>query len=228
NLTKESVTTIASATATSMISNFLYFAMAIASAGIVVRAYIKQDWSGFFKILTLIIISMALLFSIKSEKFNYVDLVDSVSIGFENAILKANPTLSDREGTINLEDADVDDADSMRDIATMIENKVFDSVIYKPYLLLQYGEVDEEIIHDEGVDADLSYENGETRITTYLNADPYTQKGLEKREDIAKEELNVIGNNNIFAGNGFTSASYIISTIITTIIQGIVFFFLAL
>src|SRR5699024_8064847 len=81
---------------------------------------------------------------------------------------------------------------------------------------------------DEGVDADLSYENGETRITTYLNADPYTQKGLEKREDIAKEELNVIGNNNIFAGNGFTSASYIISTIITTIIQGIVFFFLAL
>ncbi|HLQ97606.1 MAG TPA: hypothetical protein VK135_02830 [Candidatus Dormibacteraeota bacterium] len=228
SLTKDSVTSIASATAGSMITNFLYFSMAIASAGIVVRAYIKQDWSGFFKILTLIVISLALLFSIKSEKFNYVDLVDSISIGFENAILKANPTLSDREGTINLENADIGDADSMRDLATMIENKVFDSVIYKPYLLLQYGQVDEEAIHDEGVDAGISYENGETRVTKYLDADPYTSKGIEKRRDIAKEELNKIGNENIFAGNGFTSASYIISSILTTVIQGIVFFFLAL
>src|SRR5699024_7679589 len=79
-----------------------------------------------------------------------------------------------------------------------------------------------------GVDAWISYENGETRVTKYLDADPYTSKGIEKRRDIAKEELNKIGNENIFAGNGFTSASYIISSILTTVIQGIVFFFLAL
>src|SRR5699024_11798225 len=126
---------------------------------------------------------LALLFSIKSEKFNYIDLVSTISIGFENAILKANPTLSDKEGAIDLKDVDIDDADSVRDLSIMIENQVFDAVIYKPYLLLQYGQTDEEEIHQEGVDNVSTYEIGETRITEDLNTNLYYSKGIEKQKD---------------------------------------------
>src|SRR5699024_10193928 len=139
-----------------------------------------------------------------------------------------NPTLSDKEGAIDLKDVDIDDADSVRDLSIMIENQVFDAVIYKPYLLLQYGQTDEEEIHQEGVDNGITYENGETRITQYLNTNPYSSKGIDKREDRAEKELAEIGNTNIFAGNGFKSASYIIGSILSTVVQAIVFFFLGL
>lgn len=217
-LTKDSIMEIASGTAGALITNLGMFAFAIACFGIVIRAYLQQNWQAFFKIVTLVVISMALLFSISSEKFNYVDLAHGISVSFENAVMQVNPSLTD---STNYEVAQ--DGNIGQQVSVEVENKAFDALLYKPYLLLQYGITDEQTINDEG-----SLNGEESRIEEYLKANPATEDGMELRQDIAEREFNEIQNENIFAGNAFKISAYIMGTIFSTIIQAIVFFFLAL
>src|SRR5699024_5080131 len=56
-LTRDSVMAIASGTAGSLITNLGMFAFAVACIGIVIRAYVQQNWQAFFKIVTIIILS---------------------------------------------------------------------------------------------------------------------------------------------------------------------------
>lgn len=219
-LTKDSVFEIASSTAVSLINNLVTFALAIAGTGIVIRAYIKQDWQVFFKILSLVVLSLVLLFSIQSKKFNYINVAHSVSVGLENAIMKVNPTLLESERT---EDESVSDSFDGKRTAILIENKAYDSLLYKPYLLLQYGSTNEDVINDEG-----SMSGDETRIAEYLNASSFTNEGQKQREKIAKREFQELNNENVFAGNVFQSSAYILGISVSTIIQAVVFFIIAL
>ena len=218
-LTKDSVMEIASGTAGSLVNNLGGFALAIASIGIVIRAYIKQDWQAFFKIVTLIIISFSLLFSIQSKSFNYVDLAHSVSVNLENAVMKVNPSMT------NSKNFEVDPKGNNLgdDVSIQVENKAFVSLLYKPYLLLQYGTTDEDVINNED-----SYNGDLTRIDEYLSANPSTEDGVELREDIAEYELKDLNNESIFAGNGYLAGGYTMGIIVSTLIQAVVFFFLAL
>ena len=218
-LAKDSVMEIASGTAGSLITNLGMFAFAIACFGIVVRSYIQQNWQAFFKIVSLVVISMALLFSISSQKFNYVDLAHDISVSIENAVMKVNPSMTD---STNFEIAEGDD-NIGEQVAIEVENKAFNALLYRPYLLLQYGTTDEETINAEG-----SLNGEKTRINEYLSANPATGDGMDLRQDIAEREFNDLNNENIFAGNAFEVSAYIMATIFSTIIQAIVFFFLAL
>jgi hypothetical protein len=213
-MTKNSVQEITSSTAGSLVYNFGLFALGLASLGIVVRAYIQENWKAFFKLITLILISLTLLFSIQTKKFNYIDLAHGISTTLENALMNVNPSLSD---DASFQFVHLDDH-SKKSISISIENKVFDALIYKPYLLLQYGTTDEDKINEEKPD----------RIQEYLEADPTTKDGMDKREEIAETEYKEYGNKNIYAGNAFKQTGYIMVMMLSTIIQGIVFFFIAL
>lgn len=216
-LTKDSIMEIASGTAGSLIANLGMFALAIASLGVVIRAYINQNWQAFFKIVSLLVISMALLFSIQSKNFNYVDLAHNISVSIENAVMKVNPSLTDST------DFEVSEGNIGNQVSVEVENKAYQSLLYKPYLLLQYGTTNEDTINEEG-----SLNGEDTRINEYLNANPMTEDGSESRQDIAKREYEDLQNENIFAGNAFTTSAYIMGVILSTVIQAIVFFFLAL
>ena len=172
-LTKDSIMEIASGTAGSLMTNLGMFAFAVACFGIVIRAYLQQNWQAFFKIVTLVVISMALLFSISSEKFNYVDLAHSVSVSFENAVMQVNPSLTDSTNYEVSEGGDIG-----HQVSVEVENKAFNALLYKPYLLLQYGTTDEETINAEG-----SLNGEETRINEYLKANPATEDGMTLRQD---------------------------------------------
>lgn len=217
-LTKDSIMEIASGTAGSLVTNLGMFAFAMACFGIVIRAYLQQNWQAFFKIVTLVVLSMALLFSISSEKFNYVDLAHGVSVSFENAVMQVNPSLTDSTNYEVAEGGDIG-----QQVSVEVENKAFNALLYKPYLLLQYGTTDEEAINAEG-----SLNGEETRINEYLKANPATEDGMALRQDIAEREFNELNNETIFAGNAFKISAYIMGTIFSTVIQAIVFFFLAL
>jgi TrbL/VirB6 plasmid conjugal transfer protein len=213
-MTMSSVQEITSSTAGSLVYNFGLFALALASLGIVVRAYIQENWKAFFKLITLILISLTLLFSIQTKKFNYIDLAHGISTTLENALMNVNPSLSD---DVSFQFVHLDDH-SKKSISISIENKVFDALIYKPYLLLQYGTTDEAKINEEKPD----------RIQDYLEADPTTKDGMDKLKEIAKTEYEDYGNKNIYDGNAFKQTGYIMVMMLSTIIQGIVFFFIAL
>jgi hypothetical protein len=214
DMTKDAVHEITSGTAGTLTFNFGLFALSVASLGIVVRSYIQQNWQAFLKLLTLILLSLTLLFSIQSQKFNYVDFAHGLSKSIENAVMSVNPSLNDDEAF----QFSSFDENTARNVSIAIENKVFDALIYKPYLLLQYGTTQEKNI--------LAEDN--KRIENYLNADPRTEDGVKKREEISKDEYMDYDNKNIFAGNGWKQAGYILVMILSTVIQGIVFFFIAL
>ncbi|MFG6120904.1 CD3337/EF1877 family mobilome membrane protein [Thalassobacillus sp. B23F22_16] len=213
-MTKSSVQNITSSTAGALTYNFGLFALAVASIGIVVRSYIQQDWRSFMKLLSLILISLSLLYSIQSEKFNYIELSHGLSITLENTLMQANPSLS-QDGAFEFVDFD---NNSARDVSIAVENKVFNALIYQPYLLLNYGTSDEEAIKAEDPE----------RIDSYLSADPATEDGAESRAEIEEEEFNNYNNQSIFAGNAYKQMGYIMIMMISTIIQGVVFFFIAL
>ncbi|MGP4080102.1 CD3337/EF1877 family mobilome membrane protein [Pseudalkalibacillus sp. R45] len=213
-MTKGAVEEITSSTASTLTYNFGLFALAVASFGIVIRAYIQQNWQAFFKLLSLIMLSLTLLFSIQTEKFNYIDFAHGFSTTLENALMEVNPSLTEDE-SFNF---DSFNENSARSVSVSVENKVFDALIYQPYLLLQYGSADEAKINDE--------KSG--RIKEYLEADPSTKDGMNQREKIAKDEYTDYNNKQIFAGNAFKQAGYIMVMLLSTIIQGIVFFFIAL
>jgi hypothetical protein len=214
DMTKDAVHEITAGTAGTLTYNFGLFALSIASLGIVVRSYIQQNWQAFFKLLTLVLLSLTLLFSIQSKKFNYIDLAHGLSTSLENAVMSVNPSLNDDEAF----EFKSFNENTARNVSVAIENKVFDALIYKPYLLLQYGTTQERKI--------LAEDSG--RIKDYLKADPRTEEGVKKREEISKNEYTDYDNKNIFAGNGWKQAGYILVMILSTVIQGIVFFFIAL
>jgi TrbL/VirB6 plasmid conjugal transfer protein len=214
DMTKDAVHEITAGTAGTLTFNFGLFALSVASIGIVVRSYIQQNWQAFFKLLTLILLSLTLLFSIQSKKFNYIDLAHGLSTSLENAVMSVNPTLNDDDAF----QFNSFDKNTAKNVSIGIENKVFDALIYKPYLLLQYGTTQEKKILAEDTN----------RISDYLKADPRIEEGVKQREEIAQKEYDQYDNKNIFAGNGWKQAGYILVMILSTVIQGVVFFFIAL
>ncbi|MBM7554428.1 CD3337/EF1877 family mobilome membrane protein [Thalassobacillus pellis] len=213
-ITKETVQSITASTAGSLLYHFGLFALTIAAFGIVIRAYIQQNWQAFLKLVGLVLLSMILLSSIQSENFNYIDFAHRISTSLENAIMQTNPSLSADDAFTY----QTFDETSAQNVSIAIENKVFEALIYQPYLLLQYGTTDEAAIQAEDSD----------RIHAYLKADPATEEGMKKREKIAESEFKKYGNTHIFAGNAFKQTGYILVMILSTSIQGIVFFSIAL
>jgi hypothetical protein len=209
DLTIDAIKSISSSIADGLLSTFGAFALALFSLGVIVKAYIQQNWQAFLKLLTLMMISLALLFSISSERFDYISLIHGISVEVENMVMNVNPSLTG--------DQDFSSSD-MNTTAVALENKVFDALIYKPYLLLQYGTTNETTIT----------ESNPNRITEYLEADPRTEEGAEVRQTIAITEYDDYGNYNISSANGFSQAGYIMVMILSTVIQGVVYFFIAL
>lgn len=215
-MTKENVAHIVSGTAGALVRNLGLFALAVAGVGIVLRAYVNQNWQAFFKLLVLVIFSMSLLFSMQAKKLNYIDFAHDLSVSLENTLMRVNPSLT---GSDEFYFNDFND-NTARHLSISIENKVFDALVYKPYLLLQYGTTNEDKIT----------EDDPHRITRYLDADPTTEEGIKEREEIAKEEYSYDGYNNkhIFAGNAWKQSGYILVMILSTVVQGVVFFAIAL
>ncbi|CAG9622804.1 type IV secretion system protein [Sutcliffiella rhizosphaerae] len=209
SLTIDAIKSISSSIADGLLSTFGAFALALFSLGLVVKSYIQQNWQAFLKLLTLVLISLALLFSISSERFDYISFVHGISVEVENMVMNVNPSLT---GDSFIYSGDINTT------AVALENKVFDALIYKPFLLLQYGTTDESaIIQDDP-----------NRITAYLEADPRTEEGMVTRGEIAEREYKIYDNYNISAANGFSQAGYIMVMLLSTVVQGAVYFFIAL
>lgn len=209
DITKDAVTGITSAVAGGLVTGFGQFALAIFGIGLVIRSYVQQNWAAFMKLTTMVIISMALLFSISSERFDYVSLASGLSTTLENAVMNVNPSLTG-DDDISVRNLD--------DTAVALENKVFHALIYQPYLLLQYGTTDEEEILSEDPE----------RITAWLEQDPRTEEGFEAREDIAEDEYKEYNNYQAASSAGYDQTAYVLTMMLSTIVQGAVYFFIAM
>lgn len=182
----------------SMSSSFtgtlLTFFMALLAMSVVFRGLWKQDFSVMMSILTKGILAVALLYSISFNPDAYFKLFNSVTTNFENILLKVNPSLSS-EGTFDVDEGFT----SPKATGVLVENSVYQALKYKPYLRMQYGTANETSINSAVNKEYTQVEGKRNRITNYLQANPYTQAGVEKRKNITEQEYQVLKNTNIGA-----------------------------
>lgn len=188
-------------------TNLITFGMAIMSIYIVIKAYMKQDFGAFFKLLGLILLSLIMLFSIQSEKFNYIGIADTVSKSVENTIISVP---FDPVGDSSSKDIGINGS-----TAVAMENKVFDALVVKPYLSLTYGDLDKSKIN--------SKRKKGYKVDDYLKASPFKDKGIDKRDEIAKYESEDMENNTISNANAWTIVGNIFIYFLGLAIQGFVF-----
>lgn len=203
------LSSFASSTAGQIINNLLILGMAFVGLTITIRGFIKQDWGAFFKILLLSLVSLTLLFSIQSEKFNYIGLVDSVSKDIENALIATPPSL------ITGQEIDYGTTDT----AINMENRVYNALLLQPYLDLQYGDTS---ISRIDADREENYQ-----VYDYLNSSPFTDDGQETREEIAKYEFETMENNNVNSANASTQIGKVVMYFISLLVQGFIYIVLA-
>lgn len=199
----------ASSTAGQIVNNILVFGMAFVGLTITIRGFIKQDWGAFFKILFLTLLSLTLLFSIQSERFNYIGLVDSISKDIENAIIATPPSLITGE-EINY---------GTTDTAINMENRIYNSLLLQPYLDLTYGDTSISRIDNEREE--------DYQVYDYLNASPFSSDGQDSRENIAEYEFERMENNNVNSANASAQIGKIVMFFISLLVQGFIYVFLA-
>ncbi|WP_271006322.1 CD3337/EF1877 family mobilome membrane protein [Listeria seeligeri] len=198
---------ITASTAGQLFGKLGSFAFACFAAGLVIKAYVKQNWGLFFKTVLHAMITMVLIFSLQSKDFNYIDWAVSVSNEVEAAVSSINPALVNREEFGDIESLPVN-----------IENSVFTSLQYQPYLLLQYGTADEAKITKEDAN----------RITNYLSLDK-TDSGSEDAIDkIIENETSNYHNKTISITNAWMQVVYILMILISNLLQGALYLALVL
>lgn len=190
-----------------IITNLVTFGMAIMSVYIIIKAYMKQDFGAFFKLLGLILLSLIMLFSIQSEKFNYIGMADTVSKSVENTIISVP---FDPVGDSSSEGIGINGS-----TAVAMENKVFDALVVKPYLSLTYDNLDKSKI-------DSKRKKG-YKVDDFLKASPFKDKGIDKRDKIAKYETEDMENTTISNANAWTIVGNIFIYFLGLVVQGFVF-----
>ncbi|MHA8044947.1 CD3337/EF1877 family mobilome membrane protein (plasmid) [Staphylococcus xylosus] len=190
-----------------IITNLVTFGMAVMSVYIVIKAYMKQDFGAFFKLLGLILLSLIMLFSIQSEKFNYIGIADTVSKSVENTIISVP---FDPVGDSSSKDIGINGS-----TAVSMENKVFDALVVKPYLSLTYDDLDKSKI-------DSKRKKG-FKVDDYLKASPFKDDGIKKRDEIAKYETEDMENTTISNANAWTIVGNIFIYFLGLVVQGFVF-----
>lgn len=194
NQLSDGIADVMKSMSTTFTGKLLTFFMALLALSVVVRGFWKQDFSVMMSILTKGILAIALLYSISFNPDAYFKLFNSVTTNLENVFLKVNPSLSSK-GTFDVNDGFT----SPKTTGVLVENNVYQALKYKPYLRMQYGTSNETSINN-AVNKDYQVIEGKrNRITNYLQASPYTEAGVQKRERITKAEYENLKNINIGA-----------------------------
>lgn len=203
------LSSFASSTAGQIINNLLVFGMAFVGLTVTFRGFLKQDWGAFFKILMLMLVSLTLLFSIQSERFNYIGVVDGISKDIENAFIATPPSLLTGQ---EIEYGSTNTAINM-------ENRIYNALLLQPYLDLQYGDTSISRIDSEREEGYQVYD--------YLNASPFTEDGQDTRADIASYEFEQMENNNVNSANASTQIGKVVMYFISILVQGVIYVILA-
>ncbi|WP_088815647.1 MULTISPECIES: CD3337/EF1877 family mobilome membrane protein [Listeria] len=193
------LSSMASSTAGQLFSKMGSLALACFAAGLVIRAYLRQNWGLFFKTVLHAVFTMMLLFSLQSKQFNYVSFAVNLSNQIESSVSSINPALVNRKEFGDVEKLPVN-----------VENAVFGALQYRPYLLLQYGTANEDVINKED----------SKRISSYLNLDKTDADNKDAIKKIVENERETYKNKNISITNAWLQVVYVLMIFISNIIQG--------
>ncbi|WP_426981379.1 CD3337/EF1877 family mobilome membrane protein [Bacillus pseudomycoides] len=216
NLMKDAVASIMSSTAKAITEGLLLAFFTLSGGYIVIRAYVKQDWGEFTRIFMRVFLSMVLLFTLLTNASKYITFANEASNYLEGIALQINPTLSGTSSSENTTSSGV--IKSTKELGAILENKVFDAMLFKPFLLLNYNTTNVKAITKED----------ENRITNYLNTSATKEDGVKKRKDIITNEFEKLENKTINATNAPAQIGFIVINTFANIGIVVLLFMLAL
>ncbi|MBT2668640.1 hypothetical protein J7J00_24735 [Bacillus sp. ISL-4] len=175
---------------------FLTFAVGVAAY----RYYVNQQVAAAVKafIGVVLVLTASLWFFSDVEK--NVTWINEVSADIEGAASSTNVLLTSDEFNSN------EPADKQEGTA-VLRNQLFDLMIKKPYLLLNYGTTKESKIVKEDPE----------RINNLLAIKPYQEEAKEKRKEIVKEEVETNENFHMSADYSAERFGQVLLTLISTI-----------
>ncbi|WMX58981.1 CD3337/EF1877 family mobilome membrane protein [Peribacillus sp. R9-11] len=179
---------------------FLTLFVTIAGGVAAYRYFVNQQVAGAVKafIGVLLVLTANLWFFSDVEK--NVTWINEVSADIEGAASSTNVFLTSDEFNSN------EPADKQEGTA-VLRNQLFDLMVKKPYLLLNYGTTNENKVVKEEPE----------RINELLAVKPYAEEAKEKREKIVKEEVETIGNIHMSADYSAERFGQVLLTIVSTI-----------
>ncbi|MBZ5752755.1 CD3337/EF1877 family mobilome membrane protein [Metabacillus rhizolycopersici] len=164
------------------------------------RYFVNQQVGHAVKAITSALIIMVLTFWFYSDTTGNIKWLNDRGAELEGIASSANVLISSDEFDSNA-------AYNPKEGIAVLENQLFNLMVKRPYLLLNYGSTKE---------ADVISENP-NRVDNLLKIKPYSAEGQEQREAIVKKEVSNFDNKQMspeFSGERF---GYLIITIISTI-----------
>ncbi|MBJ8113158.1 hypothetical protein JDS99_26665, partial [Bacillus cereus group sp. N6] len=216
NLMKDAIASIMSSTAKAITEGLLLTFFTLSGGYIVIKSYVRQDWGEFTRIFMRVFLSMVLLFTLLSNASKYITFANEASNYLEGIALQINPTLSSESSSENTTSSGV--IKSTKELGAILENKVFDAMLFKPFLLLNYNTTNVKAITKED----------ENRITNYLNTSATKEDGVKKRKDIITNEFEKLSNKTINATNAPAQIGFIVINTLSNIGIVVLLFMLAL
>ncbi|MCM3655404.1 CD3337/EF1877 family mobilome membrane protein [Metabacillus litoralis] len=164
------------------------------------RYFVNQQVGHAVKAIIGALVIMVLTFWFYSDATGNIKWLNDRGAELEGIASSANVLISSDEFDSNA-------AYNPKEGIAVLENQLFNLMVKRPYLLLNYGSTNE---------ADVISENP-NRIDNLLKIKPYSAEGKEQREAIVKKEVSNFDNKQMspaFSGERF---GYLIITIISTI-----------
>ena len=145
---------------------------------------------------------------VRTHGTQIVNTISDVNTNFEHSLLSATPKLKD--DTFTTEDLTASGGKSV--ISDVLKQKMFINNVWVPYLLLQYGESDRNIINSQSIEIDgVSYSRIEA-LLDHQGDDDFIEKVL----DYETEKLE---NKNISANKALGTAGLALLYSLTSLVQ---------
>lgn len=183
-----------------MSGTFLSLFIVIVGGTAAYRYFVNQQVGHAVKAIISALVIMALTFWFYSNAAGNIKWLNDRGAELEGIASSANVLLSSDEFNSNA-------SYSSKEGLAVLENQLFNLMLKRPYLLLNYGSTKESDI----------VSNDPNRVDKLLEIKPYTDKGKELRKDIINQEVTELENKYMSADFSGERFGYLLVTLLSTI-----------
>lgn len=197
----DKMATISNNVYANMTEVFLSLFLTIAVATAAYRFFLNRNEGGGVKALVGTLLIMVVMFGYFNNTAKVISYINSFSQFIDGKAMSTNVMVS------STQPVDPSKVKDPKEGTALLQNQLFELMILRPYLLLQYGTTDETEINKQDPN----------RVDTLLSIKPYGDQPTQLRKQIVDHEVNDLGNVPMSPGYEGERLGKILLTIVLTL-----------